>query len=360
MNSMIATWIILLLIAALVALTVLPITNSRAWWIRSMDFPRIQILVGAFVILALCWFLSGWVQIAALIVTLACGAYQTWYIFPYTPLGRKEIRLAPPGRHQISLLSSNVLMENESHDKLIALIDRVDPDILLLMETDETWLDAMEPTLARYGTVVREPRSNYYGMIFASRLPVTDVRVVYLVDDETPTLFAQIEGPEGRVFRFVGVHPKPPVPGEDTDERDAQIAFVARFARKTDMPVIIMGDFNDVAWSHLAQRFKRVGMYLDPRLGRGPLPSFDANSRLMRFPIDQLYITENLALVSFERAESIGSDHFPMIAQIRLDRELAKSLNATPKPLDEAEKEQIEEQMRSLTRVRDIDPLKDR
>lgn len=359
MIGTVVTWTILVLVALLLAVTLLPITNSRLWWIRAMDFPRLQILIAAVIILGLCWFLSGWVQVAAIVVTLACGAFQAWYILPYTPLVSREIRLAPPGAHQIGLLASNVLMENRDHDRLIALIDRVDPDVLFLMETDQTWLDALEPTLERYGTVIREPRDNYYGMVFASRLPVSDVRVVYIADDETPTLFAQIEGPEGRVFRFVGLHPKPPVPGEDTDERDAQIAYVARFARKADLPVIIMGDFNDAAWSHLAQRFKRVGMYLDPRIGRGPLPSFDANSRLMRFPIDQLYITPNLALVSFDREEDIGSDHFPMLAQIRLDRDLAARLNVDPEPLDPAEKEQIEEQMRQLARVRDVDPLRD-
>ncbi len=357
MGQMIYTTLVLALILALLLITLLPITDSKLWWIRAMDFPRLQLLVSAIVIAVLCLWLGGWLKIAALVVTLGCGLFQAWYVWPYSPLGRKVVRLAPPAPDQITFLASNVLMENEDVGKLHDLIASVDPDVLFLMETDQRWLQAMEPVLADYGTVVREPRDNYYGMIFATRLPVTDVQVLYLADNETPTLFAEMRGPHGDIFRFVGLHPKPPVPGEDTEERDAQIAYVARFARKSDVPVLIMGDFNDAAWGHLAQRFKRVGQYLDPRLGRGPLPSFDANAWAMRFPIDQLYLTREIALVDFWRGPNIGSDHFPMIATVRLDAELADSLNDHPQPLDDAEKATIEAQLSSYASARNFDPL---
>ncbi len=354
---MIYSTFVLLAVATLLAVTVLPITDSKVWWIRTMDFPRLQIVACALVILVLCLWLPGVLRIVAVLITLACGAFQAWYVYPYSPLGKKEIRLAPEAPDQVTILSSNVLMENEDYTKLHRLIGEVDPDILFLMETDQRWLDAMEPELDKYGTVIREPRENYYGMIFATRLPVTDARVLYLADNETPTLFAEMRGPGGRIFRFVGLHPKPPVPGEDTHERDAQIAYVARFARKSDVPVVIMGDFNDAAWSHLAQRFKRVGQYLDPRLGRGPLPSFDANSWIMRFPIDQLYITADTALVDFSRGPDIGSDHFPMLAKLRLDSDLAARLNVEPEELPEEEKRAVEAQIAEYARTRKIDPL---
>ncbi len=359
MGQMIYTMSVLLLVAALLAITLLPITDSKLWWIRAMDFPRLQLVVCAVIIAVLCIWLDGWVRLVALAATLGCGIFQAAYVFPYTPLARKEVRLAPEAHDQVTALASNVLMENRDYQKVRNLIAEVDPDIVFLMEIDQAWLDEMEPALRGYGTVVREPRDNYYGLIFATRLPVTDVRVVYIADDETPTLFAELKGPEGRVFRYVGLHPKPPVPGEDTEQRDAQIAYVARFARKSDVPVIVMGDFNDAAWGHLAHRFKRVGQYLDPRLGRGPLPSFDANSWFMRFPIDQLYLTEDVALVNFSRGPNVGSDHFPMIANFRLEKDLAARLNRQAYEFDEDERQLIESQIAKYAEVRKIDPLGD-
>lgn len=84
-------------------------------------------------------------------------------------------------------------------------------------------------------------------------------------------------------------------------------------------PVVAMGDFNDVAWSRTSETFKEYGKFKDPRVGRGMIPSFDATSWWMRFPIDQLYLTDGLGLVSFGRLDAVGSDHFPMKAVISVE-----------------------------------------
>ena len=117
------------------------------------------------------------------------------------------------------------------------------------------------------------------------------------------------------------------------------------------MPLIATGDFNDVAWSDTSRSFKHVGQYLDPRIGRGFFASFDAEKPYLRFPIDQFYATEDIAVVSIERRDYIGSDHFPMAATIRLDRALAATLNVTPPPLSDDERELIET---SIARTRKI------
>ena len=103
-----------------------------------------------------------------------------------------------------------------------------------------------------------------------------------------------------------------------------------------------MGDFNDAAWSDTSQRFKHVGGHLDPRIGRGLYASFNANHLLIRCPIDQIFVTEDIAMVAFGRGPRIGSDHFPMIATIRIDRDLAARLNRAPLPLGAEERADVE------------------
>ena len=49
-------------------------------------------------------------------------------------------------------------MEDKRHDLLLNVIEDFDPDILFLMETDQTWIDAVQPAHARYSTLLREPR----------------------------------------------------------------------------------------------------------------------------------------------------------------------------------------------------------
>ena len=174
--------------ALLVAVTVLPLSSSKAWWVRMWDFPRLQIAIATLAAAALS--LLGpwpWLTLPAL---AACLGYQLWRIRPYTPLTRTEIEFAQgEGRgRDVRLLAANVLMENEAHDKVIAFVEAQDPDILLLMETDARWVAALEPVLARYPTVLRQPRDDYYGLVFATRLPAATARTLRLTLDDTPAV----------------------------------------------------------------------------------------------------------------------------------------------------------------------------
>jgi endonuclease/exonuclease/phosphatase (EEP) superfamily protein YafD len=337
-------WTVVLAATALAAVTLLPLSGSKAWWVRMWDFPRAQIaggLAAAVVAIALLFGPARWYLLP---LPLACLAYQLWRIRPYTPLMRTEMRFAPgeDAGHDVTILAANVLMENEQHHRLRDLIERVDPDILLLMETDQRWIEALEPVFARFPVVVKRPRDDYYGMVFATRLEARDARMVRLTADEVPAIFADLVARGGQRFRFVGLHPKPPVPGEDTDERDAEVLYAARFAAESGVPLVAAGDFNDVAWSDTAQRFKHVGGYLDPRIGRGLYSSFDANRPLFRCPIDQLYVTQDVAMVSFGRGPHFGSDHFPIIATVRMDPEAAARLNRAPCELTGSDREDVE------------------
>lgn len=315
---MIPVKIIFWLLTLLVLFTTLaPLTASQAWWVRGWDFPRIHIAVGATATVLLGLLILSKPTLFGMLVLSACVVYQVIRIFPYTPFARTEIPFTRdiPAEAQISLIASNVLMQNKNHDAVKAMITMHSPDVLFLMETDRIWKSALDPVLETYETVVSYPLDNHYGVIFATNLPTISADIVFLSDDETPAVVAKIDTPNGP-FAFVGLHPRPPVPGQDTEERDKLIKRAAQLADRAQMPVVAMGDFNDVAWSWTAERFKDYGAFRDPRVGRGLLASFDANSWWMRYPIDQLYLTNGLGLISFSRLGNVGSDHYPMKAVI--------------------------------------------
>jgi endonuclease/exonuclease/phosphatase (EEP) superfamily protein YafD len=298
--------------------TLLPLTRSVRWWVRAWEFPRLHIALMSVFCLPLV-FLSpiGAKEILATGL-VACAIFQAVRIFPYTRLARSEVdftRDAPPDS-QITLLSANVLMENSRKADLVDIINREDPDVLFLMETDQGWLDAVQSCLDRYPTVLTYPLDNHYGMIFATRLTAPNAEVVFLSEDNTPTLRAELLGPDGTGFNFVGLHPRPPVPGNDTVLRDRQIKEAAKFTGNANWPTICMGDFNDVAWSWTSRRFKDYGGFLEPRVGRGMYPTFHAQYPILGVPIDQIYLTSGIGLVSFSRLEEFGSDHYPVSAVI--------------------------------------------
>lgn len=303
------------------ATTALPLTNSVRWWVRMWDFPRLHIAVLALALALVAMFIPVSFKPLLIAVLLVCGIYHAYRIYPYTPLARKEIHLVDGGSANaaVSIMSANVLMENTRYDDLIAMIEREDPDVLFLMETDQVWHDALQGTLKRYSTTKFHLTDDHYGLIFATRLGARNLEFFWPANDDTPAVKVVLEDPNGVEFNFVGVHPRPPVPGNDTAARDEQIKNAAQMTGSADLPTVCVGDFNDVAWSWTTRRFKRYGGFLEPRVGRGMISSFHTKYWFMRLPIDQFFITERIDLVSFGRLENFGSDHFPITATIKLD-----------------------------------------
>lgn len=310
---------VLVLVGLLTFVTLAPLVPTDQWWVRGWDFPRAHIAVLCIVAALLSILvLPGYGPVLA-VACLGMGLFQGLRVLPFTPLWPEEIALTKgDDTGAFTLLSSNVLKENQRPELVLKHLRDADADVVLLMETDPDWAARLEPVLARYPIVKQLPKSGHYGMIFATRLEVITARFEHLSSDDTPTLVATLEGPNGHRFSFIGLHPRPPVPGQDTQERDIQIRNAARVAHHLRHPVIAMGDFNDVAWSDTSRAFKRHGGYVDPRVGRGIHPSFDADSWIMRFPIDQFFVTAGVEVFSFGRGPYVGSDHFPMHAKVRI------------------------------------------
>ncbi|MEZ5363268.1 MAG: endonuclease/exonuclease/phosphatase family protein [Bryobacterales bacterium] len=82
--------------------------------------------------------------------------------------------------------------------------------------------------------------------------------------------------PSGQRVRLYGLHPAPPAPqySETTSQRDAELILVGREAKLYDKPVVVVGDLNDVAWSHTTRLFRRISGLLDPRIGRRTMSTF--------------------------------------------------------------------------------------
>ncbi|MHA6718851.1 hypothetical protein ACX40Y_05310 [Sphingomonas sp. RS6] len=124
----------------LVLVSGLSIVESNEWWIRVWDFPRAQILCGLVLAAGLALWrdrsLGRWVALACAVA----GGWQLYRIFPYTPLAALEIAFADASAASegrcFTVMSLNVLRSNHQYQRTARLIDRVSPDILLLMETD--------------------------------------------------------------------------------------------------------------------------------------------------------------------------------------------------------------------------------
>ncbi|MEZ5345339.1 MAG: endonuclease/exonuclease/phosphatase family protein [Pyrinomonadaceae bacterium] len=309
-----------------ILLTVLPLLRFNVWWIRVWDFPRLQI----FIVLALVT-AGGLLAVrewhAAYLIficfTAACSIYQLYCILPYTfiyPNQVEDARSADPKRG-ITIIASNVLLENKNSEDLLAMLSEIQPDLVLLAETDDDWIQKLEPLRKEYPYSIDHPLGNAFGIAFFSRLELIDPEIKFLIEDDIPSVHTKVRLRSGEIVRFYGLHPRPPVPTEteDSTERDAELIVVAKEIKKEKLPVIVAGDLNDAAWSRTTLLFQKISGMLDPRIGRGFYNSFHANYFFLRMPLDHFFHTSHFRLVELRRERYVGSDHFPMYISLRLE-----------------------------------------
>jgi endonuclease/exonuclease/phosphatase (EEP) superfamily protein YafD len=91
--------------------------------------------------------------------------------------------------------------------------------------------------------------------------------------------------------------------------------------KKSPRSVMVVGDLNDVAWSHTTRLFQRMSGLLDPRIGRGFFNTYHADYPLLRWPLDHVFHSYHLKLCAFKRLPNIGSDHFPILIEVAYDPE---------------------------------------
>ncbi|MGZ8866828.1 MAG: endonuclease/exonuclease/phosphatase family protein [Thermoanaerobaculia bacterium] len=327
--------------------TVLSLIRHPHWIFRVWDFPRVQMAVTTLIGSAgyLRFFSRGKRRDAALLVPAALAVgWQLYKIYPYTKLARKQVKAADRlnRRNTLSVMVSNVQMENEEHDRLIALVKERQPDVLMVVETDDPWASALEDALGDdYPHRIAQPQDNWYGLMLFSKLELRKPAIEFLVQEDIPSAHARIALRSGVEVEVHLLHPRPPEPvrGQRSTPRDAELIVVGKsIEKKRDVPTIVAGDLNDVAWSETSQLFVRLSRLLDPRIGRGFYNSYNARNPLARFPLDHIFHSNHFKLIRLERLPAIGSDHFPIYAELLYAPEArAEQKPAKKKAGDEAQ-----------------------
>lgn len=351
-------WIIRLIILAMVVVALLPLLPSGQWWIRVWDFPRLQ-LTALLVLPLLLLGLHAWLSrprkehVTLLLVIFAIGSWHLWHILPFTSIWSTEVPTAEiqsdNPQPTVKVLTANVTFSNDHYAEILAMVQREDPDLLLLIEVDDGLDEGLAPLDEAYPYRVGEVREEGLGIVLWSRIPLLEQQVKHLVSERRPSVFATLDLPEIGPVRFVGAHPVPPgleertVGGDDDSEerrdsreRDAELMLIARHVQDDpDNRWIVTGDFNDVAWSSTTKLFADLSDLKDPRRGRRLLSTYHSKYPWWRYPIDHLFVSDGFHLIDIERVPVVGSDHFGISTILTA----AKKDQAKPEASEEEEQE---------------------
>ncbi len=327
---------------------ILPFISNQHWMFRVWEFGRIQLLfLHSVTLITGLIFIDNKDEIFWLvsIFNFALIIYHSVVLFPYTTLyKRNPSDDIPKHSDSVSIISANVYQFNESYQELIDLVKEVKPDIILTMESNQAWDDAMKVLEKDYPKFKKVPLENTYGIHFYTSLKVRDLKVNYFVADDLPSIEAELLTPDGTSFRLFGVHPPPPSPTEEDNskERDGELLSIAKKVIEGTGPVVVVGDFNNVAWAKSSILFRKTSELIDPRIGRGFVSTFHAKYRLLRFPIDLFFHSTDVFIEEFKTLRNINSDHLPLYSKFFINK-IEDLQEEEVELLEEEEHEEVEE-----------------
>lgn len=352
MEAQALVWLSAAIALVLCVLTVLPLIRTGHWIARCCDFPRLQIL-------ALCLVPLSFVVLSAMLATwdtyhtsILCAlafiaAWQAWRILHYTRIWPSDVPTKVPSSHSLDVMIVNLDYENDKKAEVLSKLHESKADVLLLIEIDDKWnngLDVLRKTYPFEHGVVRD---DGLGILILSQHKFAEAEVCHLVDDQRASIRCIIN-PGSQPVELYALHPRPPgLKEQDGDgrynsrERDAELVLVAKHVRDADpMHRMVLGDLNDVAWSHTTRLFRRLSGMKDPRIGRAYLSTFHAEYPLMRYPLDHIFVSDELGVSELKRIKVPGSDHFGVFATILIpngNSPDSNDENATESDLQEAE-----------------------
>jgi endonuclease/exonuclease/phosphatase (EEP) superfamily protein YafD len=250
-----------------------------------------------------------------------------WLLAPYYLSGIGGAAAAVPDRDPtLRLMTMNVNAGNRHADLILQAIETEHPDVLLLVEvTPDLWQMLPAEFLERFPYRATELDPGTFGIALVSRLPFEKHDIYHFGIYGRPAIAARIcpraapAGEEPRCLHLLGVHPDPPLTGTMARSRDAQFEELGEYLRDVhETRRVVMGDMNVTPWSPVMRDFLDQNGLKDSALGHGIHPTWFSHSLLFGIPIDQILHGKGVVVLDRHVGPEIGSDHFPVIADIAL------------------------------------------
>jgi endonuclease/exonuclease/phosphatase (EEP) superfamily protein YafD len=227
---------------------------------------------------------------------------------------------AAPDGVPLRVVSANVLSQNRTPEKVLEFVRAADADLVVLVDArQKQWRPVLTALGALYPYQSPQAPRERPPVILFSRHPIVDEQVVRPPGGRRPYLLAEV-AVGGATLVVAGVHPSSPSPTEpgDTRRRNRELDHIAEIAGDAERPVIVAGDFNTTPWSPYFQDLLAGAGLRNAAEGHGYIGTWPAPFWPALIPIDHVLLKGPLAATAVRRGPAIGSDHYPIIADLRL------------------------------------------
>jgi endonuclease/exonuclease/phosphatase (EEP) superfamily protein YafD len=98
--------------------------------------------------------------------------------------------------------------------------------------------------------------------------------------------------------------------------RNGQLRAIAARAKKSNAPVIVLGDLNFTPWSPYFRELLRDGGLRNTSQGHGLHASWPALLPMGRIPLDHCLVSPEIRVSNKQVGPYIGSDHLPVMVEV--------------------------------------------
>jgi endonuclease/exonuclease/phosphatase (EEP) superfamily protein YafD len=280
--------------------------GSFWWFLDLFSHFRIQYFLAISFLLGI--FLSGKKFRIATVCAL-CAAINLGCILPYYSTNQP---VASHAQTILRVISFNVYQANTSYERVKQFILENNADIVLLIEVNSTWIEALEDISSVYTYHKYEPCRDFFGIAIYCKQPPISCEFVYLGQSEVPSV-AGVFDIAGKRFTLLGAHLFPPLGSAMTQLRSNQSEAIATYLASVPEPKILIGDLNMSPWSSGFGKLLATTGLTDTAKGRGIQTTWPTEYIWLRIPIDFCLVSKAVVVKEFKVGPDIGSDHFPLI-----------------------------------------------
>lgn len=268
------------------------------------DFSAFYLQYG--IILAFCFgiFLVKRKWVHATVALIPILIILSFHLPPSTARGSADIEQATLNE-PVGIFMSNVLYSNTHYEKLKEEIHKFDPEVIVLEESDKSWESNLQDIIEEFPYGLNVTDRGYSSMIVRSKIPVQES--IYHQEFETPVIELVFEN-----FSVIGAHPLAPVNKEFFESRNRDLEKLAKLLESKERAIVI-GDMNTNIYSPHLYPFMN---YHTTQYGVPHYLSWPTQLGIGAATLDHAFI-KNLSLTDFEKGDVIGSDHWPIYAEVQ-------------------------------------------
>ncbi|MBC8036710.1 MAG: endonuclease/exonuclease/phosphatase family protein [Rhizobiales bacterium] len=244
--------------------------------------------------------------VAFLVLVAGIGAIGAWpHVASREPWIVSELKA---GERAVTVASFNTLYDNEQADAVRAEIERLDADIVTLIEFGPNKHGLLKTLAARYPHQAECFAMDYCHLAILSKFPLTDSngRTGW---DGPPIIMAKL-GPEFGGLTVIGVHT---LRFPHARAQFRQIKALADLIDTLPGPKLVMGDINATPFSRItATLVNQTGL-----MRLTSLPTWPSHARLPQMAIDHIFASPGIRILESERiGQTAGSDHYPITMKL--------------------------------------------